>query len=108
MREKWSSAIGFILASIGSAVGLGNIWRFPYIVGLNGGGAFLIPSLIAVFLCGLPLVMLELAMGRNFKTSVVATLSAIRKRYRSVTAYDIGYMGRSRILYLTVSDAGCD
>ncbi len=50
MREKWSSSIGFILASIGSAVGIGNIWRFPYMVGENGGGAFLIPYLIAVFL----------------------------------------------------------
>nr|WP_300998771.1 hypothetical protein [Methanoculleus sp.] len=44
-REQWSSTLGFVLASIGSAVGIGSIWRFPYIVGANGGGAFLIPDL---------------------------------------------------------------
>ncbi len=77
MREKWSSSIGFILASIGSAVGIGNIWRFPYLVGENGGGAFLIPYLIAVFLFGLPLMILEFALGRHFKTSVVPAFGTI-------------------------------
>ncbi|MCX9084042.1 MAG: sodium-dependent transporter [Candidatus Methanoperedens sp.] len=80
MREKWSSNIGFILASIGSAVGIGNIWRFPYLVGENGGGAFLIPYLIAVFLFGLPLMILEFALGRHFKTSVVPAFSRIGKK----------------------------
>ena len=82
MREKWSSSIGFFLASIGSAVGIGNIWRFPYLVGENGGGAFLIPYLIAVFLLGLPLMILEFALGRHFKTSVVPAFSTIGKKSR--------------------------
>jgi len=70
-REQWSSGPGFVLASIGSAVGIGNIWRFPYMVGVNGGGAFLIPYLIALFLFALPLLILEFALGRHFRTSVV-------------------------------------
>ncbi len=81
-REKWSSSIGFILAGIGSAVGIGNIWRFPYIAGANGGGAFLIPYFIAVFMFGLPLMMLEFALGRHFKTSVVPAFSTIGRRFR--------------------------
>ncbi|WP_292364331.1 MULTISPECIES: sodium-dependent transporter [unclassified Methanoculleus] len=80
-REEWSSTLGFILASIGSAVGIGNIWRFPYIVGANGGGAFLIPYLVSVLLFGLPLMVLELAIGRSTGTSVVSTFRSIRKRF---------------------------
>jgi len=80
VREKWSSQIGFLLAGIGSAVGLGNIWRFPYIVGQNGGGAFLIPFLISVFLFGIPLMLLEFSAGRQFKGSVVSSLKRIRRK----------------------------
>ncbi|AEA47768.1 sodium-dependent transporter [Archaeoglobus veneficus] len=82
VREKWSSRIGFLLAGIGSAVGLGNVWRFPYIVGQNGGGAFLIPYLISVFLFGLPLMLLEFSTGRLFKGSVVSSLKKIRKKFK--------------------------
>ena len=80
-REQWSSTLGFILASIGSAVGIGNIWRFPYIVGANGGGVFLVPYLISVLLFGLPLMVLELAIGRSTGTSVVSAFRSIRKRF---------------------------
>ncbi|MDW7725593.1 MAG: sodium-dependent transporter [Candidatus Methanoperedens sp.] len=83
VREKWSSGIGFILASIGSAVGIGNIWRFPYIVGDNGGGAFLIPYIIAVFLFGLPLMILEFSLGRYYKTSVVSAFSTLGKKFET-------------------------
>lgn len=80
-RERWSTGLGFILASIGSAVGIGNIWRFPYIVGANGGGAFLLPYLISVFLFGVPLMMLELAVGRHLQTSVGPAFRAIGRRF---------------------------
>ena len=55
-RENWSARSGFIIAAIGSAVGLGNIWRFPYVAYENGGGAFLIPYLLALITAGLPLL----------------------------------------------------
>ncbi|WP_180124605.1 sodium-dependent transporter [Acinetobacter sp. YH12097] len=66
-RENWSARSGFILAAIGSAVGLGNIWRFPYVAYENGGGAFLVPYLIAIFAAGLPLLFLDYAVGHKFR-----------------------------------------
>ncbi len=103
MREKWSSSIGFILASIGSAVGIGNIWRFPYMVGENGGGAFLIPYLIAVFLFGLPLMILEFALGRHFKTSVVPAFSTIGKRFKLAGFFLVFVMGMILSYYLVIT-----
>lgn len=63
-RENWSGVLGFVLASAGSAVGLGNIWKFPYVTGLNGGGAFVLVYLLCIVVVGLPLMMCELAIGR--------------------------------------------
>ena len=68
-RENWGTRIGFILATIGSAVGLGNIWRFPYLTYSNGGGAFLIPYFIALFTAGIPIIILEIAIGQRYKTT---------------------------------------
>lgn len=63
-HATWSTHTAFILAGIGSAVGLGNVWRFPYITGVNGGGAFIIIYLVCVFLFAAPLLMAELTIGR--------------------------------------------
>ena len=62
-RESWGTRGGFILAAIGSAVGLGNLWKFPYQLYDNGGGAFLIPYIIAIFVIGIPMLILEFSMG---------------------------------------------
>ncbi len=62
-RENWGSRAGFVLAAVGSAVGLGNLWGFPYKVYDNGGGAFLIPYLVAMILVGIPLLILEFSLG---------------------------------------------
>ena len=61
--EQWASRTGFLLASIGSAAGLGNIWRFSYVAGENGDAAFLIIYLCCVLLIGLPIVIAELSIG---------------------------------------------
>lgn len=68
-RENWSARSGFIIAAIGSAVGLGNIWRFPYVAYENGGGAFLIPYLVAIFAAGLPLLFLDYIVGHKSRSA---------------------------------------
>ena len=78
-QERWSSRPGFILATVGSAVGLGNIWRFPYLVGISGGGAFLIPYLVGILMCTLPILMLELAGGRRYSGGVLSSIGALRR-----------------------------
>lgn len=69
VRENWSARSGFIFAAVGSAVGLGNIWRFPYVAYENGGGAFLLPYLIALLTAGLPLLFLDYIVGHKYRRS---------------------------------------
>lgn len=66
-REEWTGQVGFILSAIGSAVGLGNIWRFPGVAYENGGGAFLIPYLVALLTAGIPILFLDYALGHRFR-----------------------------------------
>lgn len=68
-REEWSGQLGFIMAAIGSAVGLGNIWRFPGVAYENGGGAFLVPYLVALLTAGIPILWLDYAIGHRFRGS---------------------------------------
>ncbi len=72
-REQWNSKIGFILAAAGSAVGLGNIWKFPYLVGENGGAAFVFLYLLCVLLVGLPVVIAEILIGRTAQKNPVGS-----------------------------------
>ncbi|MBT8471689.1 MAG: sodium-dependent transporter [Marinicaulis sp.] len=76
---KWSSKAVFILAAIGSAVGLGNLWRFPYVAGENGGGAFVLFYIICVALIGLPVLVAELFIGRRGGMSAVGSVVKIAK-----------------------------
>ncbi len=76
-REQWGSKIGFILAAAGSAVGLGNIWRFSYVAGNEGGAAFLFIYLIAIALIGYPLLTTEVALGRFTQKNPVGVFKAI-------------------------------
>jgi NSS family neurotransmitter:Na+ symporter len=69
IRENWGTRVGFILAAIGSAVGLGNIWRFPGVAYENGGGAFMVPYLVALLTAGIPLLIMEFTIGRKHRGS---------------------------------------
>ena len=76
-RGQWGSQLGFVLAAAGSAVGLGNIWRFPYSAGENGGGAFVLVYLICVVALGLPVMLLEISLGRATQKNPVGAFKAI-------------------------------
>jgi NSS family neurotransmitter:Na+ symporter len=76
-RGSFGSRVGFILAAAGSAIGLGNIWRFPYAAGENGGAAFVLVYLAFVFLCGIPVLLAELALGRQTKANPVGAFEKI-------------------------------
>ena len=77
LHGQWSSRLAFILAVSGSAVGLGNIWRFPYVAGTNGGGAFVLVYLACVVVVGLPLMMSEILIGRRGRRNPVATMQLL-------------------------------
>ena len=76
-REHWGSRLGFILAAAGSAIGLGTMWKLPYIMGQNGGGAFILLFLIFNFLVGVPLFIGELLIGRKSQRGVVGTFEKL-------------------------------
>ncbi|KYH34039.1 sodium:neurotransmitter symporter family protein [Clostridium tepidiprofundi DSM 19306] len=80
MRENWKSRKGFIFAAVGAAIGLGNLWRFPFQAYKNGGGAFLLPYFIALFTCAIPLMIMEYAFGRKIRGGSVKAFSTLKKK----------------------------
>ena len=78
-REQWSSKVGFVLAAAGSAVGLGNIWAFPYVVGSNGGAEFIFIYLLFVAMIGLPVLLAEVIMSRTSQRNPVGTFKHLSK-----------------------------
>ena len=89
-REQWGSKLGFVLAAAGSAIGLGNIWKFPYITGENGGAAFVLIYLISILLLGLPIMIAELVIGRHTEKDPVGAFKAMLGGTGWVL---VGYMG---------------
>ncbi|MFQ5672653.1 MAG: sodium-dependent transporter [Nitrospinales bacterium] len=79
-RGFWVSRIGFVLAASGSAVGLGNVWKFPYITGQNGGGAFVLVYLACIFAVGLPIMLAEFTLGRKTGLNPVGAFNALKPR----------------------------
>ena len=79
-REKLGSRLGFILISAGCAIGIGNVWRFPYVAGQNGGGLFVLLYLVFLVIMGLPVLTMELAVGRASRKSAVLGYKALEKR----------------------------
>ncbi|MCK5697124.1 MAG: sodium-dependent transporter [Gammaproteobacteria bacterium] len=93
-REQWSSRLVFILAATGSAVGLGNIWKFPYITGENGGGAFVLIYLLCIASIGLPIMMAEIMLGRRGREDPVSTMKKLAKESGHSSAWGIlGWLG---------------
>ncbi len=78
-HEHWTGKVGFILSTAGSAIGLGSLWRFPYIAGQNGGGAFVILYLLFTFIIGVPVFLAELTLGRKTQKSSLAGYSKLTK-----------------------------
>lgn len=78
-RESFGSRLGFLLVSAGCAIGIGNVWRFPYITGQNGGGYFVLFYLICLVVMGIPVLTMELAVGRASRQSAVLGYKALEK-----------------------------
>ena len=89
-REMWSGRRVFILAAIGSAVGLGNIWRFPYVAYENGGGAFIIPYLVALLTAGIPLLFLDYAIGHRFRGSPPLAMRRLHPKAEAIGWWQVG------------------
>ena len=83
-RGSWGSNIGFLLAAIGSAVGLGNIWGFPYKMGKSGGFTFLLVYLLLAVFVGFSIMMAELAMGRRTGKGTIGTYHTLSSRFKWV------------------------
>lgn len=84
MREKWSSRPAFIVAAVGSAIGFGNVWRFPSLAYKYGGGAFFIPYILALVIIGIPILILEISVGQYYQTGDAGSFGRINKRFRGV------------------------
>lgn len=94
IHGMWSSRLAFILAATGSAVGLGNIWRFPYITSENGGGAFVIIYLLCILIVGLPVMFSEIVIGRRGRMSPINSLKELSDDAGKTRAWTgIGWMG---------------
>ncbi len=90
----WSSKLGFLLAAVGSAVGLGNIWRFSYVTAENGGGAFVLIYLAAIVIVGLPVMIAEVMLGRAGRQSPIHTVATLARESKASTGWAwIGWSG---------------
>ena len=106
VRDRWSSRKVFLLASIGSAVGLGNVWRFSYVCYQNGGGAFLIPYFVALFTAGIPLMILEYAIGQMMNGAAPVSFARIKQRYEWIGWWSL-LIGFVVMTYYTVIMSWC-
>lgn len=106
-REKFSSRIGFILISAGCAIGLGNVWRFPYITGQYGGAAFVLVYLFFLLILGLPILVMEYSVGRASQRSIALSFQELEPKelYRNggkLSADDVlyGHYRMDAVLFL--------
>lgn len=106
-REQWTSQFGFLLAAVGSAVGLGNIWRFSYLAYEHGGGAFLIPYICALLTAGIPLLILEYAVGHERIGSAPLAYAKIHKNWEWLGWWAVCFVMFGIVLYYSVVISWC-
>ncbi|VAX34075.1 Sodium-dependent transporter [hydrothermal vent metagenome] len=106
-REQWNSQFGFLLAAVGSAIGLGNIWRFSYMAYNYGGGAFLIPYFTALLTAGIPLLILEFAVGHERIGSAPLAYAKIKKNWEWLGWWAVTFVMFGIVLYYMVIVAWC-
>lgn len=106
-REQWKSQFGFLLAAVGSAIGLGNIWRFSYMAYSNGGGAFLVPYIIALATAGVSLLILEFAVGHERIGSAPLAYAKIKKNWEWLGWWAVTFVMFGIELYYVVVIAWC-
>ncbi|WP_235040985.1 sodium-dependent transporter [Vreelandella profundi] len=93
-HNVWTHKGTFLLAAVGSAVGLGNLWRFPYLVGENGGGAFILVYALTIFAVGIPILIAEIMLGRTSRQSPIMGMRHLTKTHRTSRAWEsIGWLG---------------
>lgn len=102
LRESFSGRTAFILVAIGSAVGLGNIWRFPYVTYENGGGAFLIPYLVALLTAGLPILLFDYAIGHRFRGSPPLAFKRLHPKAEAIGWFQVGICFLIGIYYAAI------
>jgi len=101
-REQWGTRAGFVLAAIGSAIGLGNIWRFPYVAYENGGGAFFVPYLFAMLTAGIPFMILEFGVGHKLRGSAPQIFAGLSRRWEWLGWWQILVSFTISIYYVAV------
>jgi len=106
-REQWKSQSGFIMAAVGSAVGLGNLWRFPYMAYENGGGAFLIPYVVALVTAGFPLLLLEYGIGQKMQGSAPTAYARVNPKWEWLGWWSVLFVMFGIVLYYNVIIAWC-
>jgi neurotransmitter:Na+ symporter, NSS family len=100
-RERWSSRFSFYLAVIGAAVGLGSVWRFPYLTGTNGGSVFILVFILALFVIAAPLLIAEYMIGRSSRSSPPQAAGAVAQRHGGSRAWNaIGQLGMWAALFI--------
>lgn len=101
-RNQWDSSIAFIFAMIGAAVGLGNIWRFSYVLYSNGGGSFFIPYFIAIAIMGIPFLILEYGVGFSFKESFSKIMKKINPKFEIIAWMLVLFVFIVTIYYMVI------